>query len=439
VSLRIPLLPGEAPSEADLETKDGVALVALGRDQTVTGWSSTLPVTDSLALKAPAGQPWSEIWRLECSVVWQCEAVGLTAVAHQREGLLAPEFRPWPDESLALRFRRPQGVSGQTVTLDALRLDTTPGERLTSSILALTARASREEALVLSLPKDAEVQELTVGGAMRPGKPDQGKLRITVPAGRQEVVVKWREPRGMGLYHAVPVVGLPLPAVNVETVLHLPDHRWLLFTRGPSWGPAVLFWGYLLFALVVALGLGVLSDTPLGIAQWLLLTLGLAQTSALNGLVVAGFFLALSWRKRRALSSAWGYDVLQLLLGVWAVTTLLLLYGVVEAGLLLRPDMQVAGADSNNTLLRWYSDRVEQTTPSAGVVSLPLWFYRGLMLAWALWLATSLLSWVRWAWTAISSGGLWRPLPRLLRKPAAAPAPTAHVPSESTSEGETPR
>jgi hypothetical protein len=29
------------------------------------------------------------------------------------------------------------------------------------------------------------------------------------------------------------------------------------------------------------------------------------------------------------------------------------------------------------------------------------------MLAWALWLAASLLRWVSWAWTAFSAGGTW--------------------------------
>jgi hypothetical protein len=92
--------------------------------------------------------------------------------------------------------------------------------------LSLTARASREEPLVLTLPQGAEVQEVTVGGASRPGKPDQGRLRLTVPAGKHAVVVKWREARGIGLYQRVPVVGLGLPAVDVEAVLHVPESRW---------------------------------------------------------------------------------------------------------------------------------------------------------------------------------------------------------------------
>ncbi|MCI4355435.1 MAG: hypothetical protein L3K06_08750, partial [Thermoplasmata archaeon] len=174
VSLRVPLIEGEAPTEPDLEIKDGSAVIALGRDQTETGWSSTLPVTEALRLKAAEGQPWSEVWSLECGLIWECEATGLAPVTHQSGGTLAPEFRPWPGETLALTFRHPQAVVGQTVTLEAVRVETTPGERLTTTVLSLTARASREEPLVLTLPTDAEVQEVTVGGTSRPGHADQG-------------------------------------------------------------------------------------------------------------------------------------------------------------------------------------------------------------------------------------------------------------------------
>ena len=104
-----------------------MALVSLARDQTEAGWSSTLATTDTLTLTAPEGQPWSEVWRVECGVIWQCETSGLVPVAHQRGGILAPDFRPWPGESLTLRFRHPAAVPGQTLTLQSIRLEAVPG------------------------------------------------------------------------------------------------------------------------------------------------------------------------------------------------------------------------------------------------------------------------------------------------------------------------
>ena len=40
--------------------------------------------------------------------------------------------------------------------------------------------------------------------------------------------------------------------------------------------------------------------------------------------------------------------------------------------------------------------------------SAPLWVYRALMMIWALWLAFSLVSWIKWGWQAFSTGGLWK-------------------------------
>jgi hypothetical protein len=44
------------------------------------------------------------------------------------------------------------------------------------------------------------------------------------------------------------------------------------------------------------------------------------------------------------------------------------------------------------------------------VVSLPQWIYHLLMLVWSLWLAFSLVSWLRWAWGCFSKEHLWKPV-----------------------------
>ena len=71
--------------------------------------------------------------------------------------------------------------------------------------------------------------------------------------------------------------------------------------------------------------------------------------------------------------------------------------------------------------LNWYQDRIGAQMPEAWVLSLPLWSYRLLMLLWSLWLAFSLLKWLRWGWSCWSMGGWWRKPPP--RKPAAAGSP----------------
>jgi hypothetical protein len=227
----------------------------------------------------------------------------------------------------------------------------------------------------------------------------------------------------MGVFHGVPRVSFSSPAVNVTQQLTLPPERWLVATRGPAWGPAVLFWPYLVFLLAVALGLGRIPTSPLTSTQWILLGLGLSVLPALAALVVAAFVFVLALRGRRQPQNAWAFNLLQLLVAGWALVSLSLLYVAIHQGLLFRPDMQVAGGGSTDILLRWYADRVTGDTPAAGVLSLPLWLYRVAMLLWALWLAASLVRGVGPAWRAFTEGGLWRPIPRPIRPPKATDPP----------------
>jgi len=57
---------------------------------------------------------------------------------------------------------------------------------------------------------------------------------------------------------------------------------------------------------------------------------------------------------------------------VWTLLAVVFLYGAVHQGLLLRPDMQVEGGGSSDTLLQWYQDRVEGALPAAWVSGGPM-------------------------------------------------------------------
>ena len=418
VALRVPLLPGEAPTRANLVVEKGEVAVSLGGDESETAWESTLEQAPRVVLRAPEGRPWSEVWRLSCSAIWSCAASGLAPVSRLDDGVFAPEFRPWPGETITVALGHPQGVEGQTLTIDDVSLEATPGRRLERVRLVATARSSREQPLVLRVPTQAEVQQVTLDGQERPSRPESGELRVTVPAGRHTLEVRWQQSRGMGVLYGMPRVSFSSPAVNVTQLLTLPPERWLLATRGPSWGPAVLFWPYLVFLLAAAFALGRAPGSPLTSTQWLLLGLGLSVLPAFAALVVAAFVFVLAWRGRRPLQNAWAFDGLQLLVAGWALVSVGLLYVAIHQGLLFRPDMQVAGGGSSDTVLRWYADRVTGQMPAAGVLSLPLWLYRVGMLLWALWLAAGLVRGVGPAWRAFGESGLWRSLARPTRLPA---------------------
>jgi hypothetical protein len=180
-----------------------------------------------------------------------------------------------------------------------------------------------------------------------------------------------------------------------------------------------LFWSVLVVLGLVGWFLGRSPLTPLRSGHWILLGIGLAQTSVPAAAVVAGCLFALGWRRVRPPARAWAYDLAQLALVVWVVVAVVVLFKGIEQGLLSQPDMRIAGNGSTATSLRWFADRTPGELPQPWIVSVPLLAYRLVMLAWSLWLSLALIRWARWAWACFASGGLWR----RLRKPRpAAPA-----------------
>jgi hypothetical protein len=423
VVVRVPLLAGESVTEAGLRVEAGHLIVSMGRDDDEVSWSSTLPATERLELSAPTGVPWTEVWRLNCSAIWQCAAEGLAPTTHVSAGQWSPTWHPWPGEKVTLSLRRPSGVEGQSLTLDGISLDVWPGTRLQKATLDLQARSSQGGPHTVTLPTAARVQVLQIDGRDEPIHQAERALTVNLAPGAHRVHVEWQEDGGLGTRAEAPDVNVGAPAVNVQFRVHLPEDRWLLFAGGPAWGPAVLFWGALLAAVLAAVLLGRLPMSPLPTWQWLLLAPGLVLVPPWTALVVVGWFLAFERRRTKPSARPLGFDATQVVLVAWTVAFLASLYAVVHVGLLLEPDMQVSGAGSSGGLLAWYVDRVDGALPRPWALSLPLWTWKALMLAWSLWLATGLVRWLPWAWRAFSAGQLWSPLRK--KTPGVAVPPTA--------------
>jgi hypothetical protein len=411
VLVRVPLLPGESVTESELQVEGGEVVLSLGRDDEEVRWSSTLEERRSLDLKAPAGRPWSEIWIVKCSPVWQCAWKGLVPVRHQTEGRFEPELRPWPGESASLAFERPEGVAGRSVTIDSAELRAWPGVRLLKAHLSLQVRSSRGGVQKITLPQGARVQDLAVGGVKLPLRQSGNTIELSLTPGTQAIEVDWQEQGGISVRQKAPAVSLNGEAVNARVTIVLPDDRWLLFAGGPSWGPAVLFWGYLVVVLLAAFALGRIPASPLKTWQWALLGVGLTQIPAPAAIAIVGWFFILAWRRSHPLRHFVLHNGLQVVLALWTLGALGCLYAAVHMGLLVQPDMQVAGGGSTNTELSWYLDRVATGLPEPWVLSLPLWVFRVAMLLWALWMAASLVRWLAWAWRCVSHEVLWRPRP----------------------------
>ncbi|MBW8848786.1 MAG: hypothetical protein JF607_27980, partial [Burkholderiales bacterium] len=406
--VRWALLPGEAVGDARVTVDGGVASLQLGGEE-AADVASNLPPSEALTLLAGHEPNQVERWTLAASPQWHVEASGLAATALQQDGSWQPEWRPWPGETLKLAVKKPAGVAGQTLTLDHVRTEVSPGERSTDVQLDLALRTSLGGPHTLKLPAGAELLGVSLNGATLALQLRDGALSLPLSPGEQRIQIRWREPEGMGTLWRHEGLALGLPGVNDTLQLNVPEDRIVLAVGGPLIGPAVLIWG----ALVVALALAWVAPRGvpglMGRPAWVLLVLGVAPVSLAALAVLAGWFGALEARRRWGGQGGrrWLRIGVQLLLVLWTLCAVAALLDVLRTGLLGYPDLLVAGPGSSSHLLSWTSDRFTERTASAWVLSAPVWLYRAAMLAWALWLAASLLRWVGWAWRCFSADGAW--------------------------------
>jgi hypothetical protein len=408
IAARVPLLPGERVTSSGVPVENGVAVLRLGGDEQSVRFESVLEPRPELTLTAAEGVSYSERWGVQCSPIFRCEARDLAPIQHVRDGSWEPLFAPWPGEKLTLSVARPAAAQGQTATIDSARLELRPGVRLLRAELSARARASTQTSYELGLPEGSEVDQLSIDGKPEPIRQEGSKLALLLAPGQHELHVGWQQPGGLRSLFRTPRVQLGAELINAEVSVQLPEDRWLLAAGGPGWGPAILFWGHLVLILLLAPVLARLPRSPLRTWQWALLSLGLTQVPLpVAGLIFAWFFLMAFQDRERPQRRLW-FNARQFLLLALTLAFLGCLFGAVYDSLLETPDMRVAGAGSSERLLRWYVDRTPGALPEAWALSLSLWVWRGVMLAWALWLANSLVSWLKWAWRGFSAAGVWK-------------------------------
>ncbi len=422
--LNIPLIPGESVTTPGITVSNDQAQIVLAPGQRTLTWSSRLDKQARLELTAPDSLKhdqvsWSEVWRLNVSPIWHIEHSGLPVIHQSPDGARwLPEWRPWPGERMVLDILRPDGVAGQTLTIEGSTLTIRPGKRATSTELDLSLRSSQGGQHAVMLPTDAQLQKVMIDGRSLALGMDAGKLVLPIEPGTHEIHIAWQDSQTQAIRMVTPEIDLGTSSVNARITVEQGNDRWVLLTGGPLQGPAVLFWGVVLVLIGLSLGMGLLSITPLKNWHWFLLFLGMTQTPVWLGLIVVSWLLLLGLRGRMQRSIDPGvHNAMQLGLAIYTLVALSALFFAVQQGLLGLPEMQISGNQSSGSTLNWYQDRSDQILPQAWTISVPLLAYRLLMLAWALWLAFALLHWLRWGWQAMNHGGLWLAIPPRKRKP----------------------
>jgi hypothetical protein len=419
VAALIPLLEGESVTSSGTRVEGRAAVVSMEPEAKEVQWASSLEERSEIRLLAPQkleGPSWVETWILDAGPIWHCDLSGIPVIHHQDPaGVWKPEWRPWPGESVTIQVSRPAAIPGQRVTVDRAALEVTPGERFRSARLTLNIRTSEGSRFPVVLPPESTLEQVQINGKSQPIRERDRKVTIPLDPGSRSVVLEWRQAGAVSSMLRMDEVRVGADnqqAVNADVTVNMPGSRWILWVGGPRLGPAVLFWSSLLVVILAAAGLGRVSWTPLKTHHWLLLGLGLTQVEPFVALVVVGWLLAMGIRNRGSIPHGWFlFDAGQVLLVFWTLAALGCLYAAVHNGLLGIPHMQISGNDSTDFHLRWTQDRITGLLPQPWILSVPLTAYRVLMLIWALWLAASILSWLKWSYQAWSGGEMWRKIP----------------------------
>ena len=410
VVVNVPLLKGESVLTEGLRSQKGKVLVNMSPRQQEISWRSSLVKTHELKLTASKNNFYTELWEVNVSPVWHLEYKGIAVIQHKdQRGHWSPKWHPWQGESVTLYVTRPEGVKGNTLTIDKSTITLKPGKRTLEAQLDVSLRSSQGGQYTLTLPEKADLQSVKINNVPQSIRLEDNNLTLPVTPGQQDIKIIWRSAEPIASLFKTPKLDLKQPSVNHSIKINFARDRWVLFTGGPRLGPAILFWGILIVILLLAVGLGFTTVTPLNTLAWILLGVGLSQVPVWMGFIVVGWLFALGLREKLIQkASDVMFNVIQVGIGALTFLAFICLFVVIQQGLLGSPDMQVAGNGSSATVFNWYQDRNMAELPQAWLFSVPKLAYRLLMLAWSLWLAFSLLRWLKWGWQQFSIGGLWK-------------------------------
>lgn len=418
INVEIPLLDGEAPLTTQANAAGKVA-VHFEANQDEFEWTSSLKQITLLQLQAAKNGPWVEIWSLNVSPLWHTETKGIAPVQMDKHETL-PIWQPWPGETLSINVNRPQATKGNFITIDNAQLDYEPSNRNSQSKLELLIRSNQGGQYGFTLPAEATLANVTIDGNPQIIAVTDGKLKLPLHPGTQTLAIAWKKAESIGVFTRSPVFVLEQGSSNQNIRINLPQNRWPLFVGGPMIGPSILIWGMLMVVVIVAVALGRSSLTPLKTHEWVLLSLGICTLSFFTFVLVAVWILVLQQRGNlKTITTTLKFKFLQFGLFALSIAALSTLISTIPQGLLGNPDMHIAANDSYSGWFNWYQDHSNAEFPTAWIISLPLWCYKVAILIWSLWLAASLIKWIRWGWQQLSVHGLWYAADEIVTNPKA--------------------
>ncbi|MDR2924831.1 MAG: hypothetical protein LBU76_02580 [Azoarcus sp.] len=408
----VPLLLGEHVTTPEVRIQDGRALAVFASKTGTANWAARLDKAERIELRAPSLTEYAETWRITVNPSWHLEwddGVPVTLSSAGEEVVF--EFHPLPGEKLTLALTQPSKTDGGVRAIDRAKLTNSIGRHASDATLEFSLRASQGGEHLIGLPPELEVLEVRRDNVALNLQARDNKLSLPVSPGMQTYTLRLRRQGDIGFLVSSPAIDLGMPAANIGVDASLGEERWIIAVGGPNVGPAVLYWGELCVALLLAFLLAKSGISSLKRWQWFLLVLGFSTFSWMTLLCITLWLVAIDWRGRSESCAQWPdvrFNAMQAGIVAMTVVMLFCLIDTVPRGLLGVPDMGIRGHGSSGNSLSWFADRSDSLLPVVKIASLPVWLYRALMLAWTLWLASILIRWLSRGLSAWLRDGYWK-------------------------------
>lgn len=403
-TVKAPLLPGERVLKENLKIENSQAILEFKSQENTIKWSSELTPSEVLILTMDSTVSYQETWNLRATSQWHIQASGVPQVKQQTHQTNMPlTWRPLQGEVLKLQIDKPEAILGQSITYENAKLTYSPGERSSITQLKVKIKSSLGERVEIKIPKNAKATSLRINQKEIVLAQKNQMVPFFVQPGNQEIHLEWKSNETFSFISKTPQVTLSHGSTNMNIQYKVPKGRWILYLGGPNLGPAMLYWGMLLTLILIAFICGKFKKfLKLNTLQWFLLFLGLSTIYQFGGILFILWFGVVTYAETHWVAlKKYHVDALRVGLIVLTLITLISLVSAIPMGLLSQPDMQIVGNGSSAYQLNWFQDRSLETLPQGWILSLPLWAYRLIMLIWSMWLASSLIKWIPWAWKVI--------------------------------------
>ncbi len=434
ITTDVPLLSFEQPLEMTEHIKGNKMKVVIPNNSHRIHWRSRMKSTEPLTTESASQQTnaqqanfemtalnepnISESWEILVYPNWNINIQGIPAVMPAN---LAPtsywvyQYFPRPGEKITFGLTKPPAAKGASVAISKVQQVHTVSKRKTSSLIKIDYRATRAETINIELG-EAQLKSVKQDSRAVNLAPVDGVLSLALLPGKHQLELELETAKSIGFKFSLDDIKIDQSYSNLFTQVTLPQNRWLLSASGPGYGPAIVYWGELIFFILLAFGLSKLPFSPLSYLQWLILGLGMSTFSWPALALVSVWLLASEWRRQNKNVFKDHQIALSWLTVFSTVVAVFALVLAVPYGLLQSPDMGVRGNSSYANHLVWFLDQGEQSLGSFAVYTLPLWAYKAMMLIWSTWLSVTLIKWLGWIWNDLADAP-FRQSPILKREP----------------------